>query len=77
MTLTVSATLPGSPPQGTPNDGIVDECSAKYGDFLGAYPFNHLDEVNRDNGVLGANAATADPVNLILQHASRLKQQGL
>jgi triacylglycerol lipase len=59
------------------NDGAVDVCSAKLGTFLGTYPFNHLNEVNREEAEMGANAIAADPVNLFLVHAHRLQGLGL
>ncbi|HEX7816378.1 triacylglycerol lipase [Dyella sp.] len=58
------------------NDGLVDVCSAQYGQVLStSYHWNHVDEVNQVLGVLGANAE--DPVTVIRNHVNRLKNQGL
>ena len=61
---------------GGDNDGLVPRCSAKYGKTIrDNYNWNHLDEVNQ---LLGLKAVFApDPVDVYLQHANRLKQQGL
>jgi triacylglycerol lipase len=76
--MTIQYLLPGYPSPVPADDGAVDVCSAKFGTFLGAYPFTHLNEVNREEGVTGANATAADPVNLFLMHInSHLKNQGL
>lgn len=62
--------------QGNNNDGLVSRCSAKFGKTIrDNYNWNHTDEINQ---VLGLKAIFApDPVDVYLQHANRLKLQGL
>lgn len=60
---------------GGTNDGLVSVCSARFGQTLGTYGWNHLDEVNQMFGLRGL--FTADPVVTIRTHANRLKQAGL
>lgn len=58
------------------NDILVGVCSSKFGKVLRTdYPWNHLDEVNQMIGLIGLGAP--DPVQVILAHANRLKNQGL
>ncbi|WP_175666205.1 esterase/lipase family protein [Burkholderia ambifaria] len=58
-----------------PNDGVVSQCSALFGQVLGTYHWNHTDAINQILGVLGANVE--DPVAAIRTHANRLKTQGV
>ncbi|MGK8198392.1 triacylglycerol lipase [Burkholderia cepacia] len=58
-----------------PNDGVVSQCSARFGQVLGTYHWNHTDAINQILGVLGANVE--DPVAVIRTHANRLKNQGV
>lgn len=62
--------------QGKNNDGLVSRCSAKFGKTIrDNYNWNHTDEINQ---VLGLKAVFApEPVDVYLQHANRLKSQGL
>jgi triacylglycerol lipase len=60
---------------GGTNDGLVSVCSARFGQSLGTYSWNHLDEINHMFGLRGL--FTADPVVTIRTHANRLKQAGL
>ncbi|MFZ5723396.1 MAG: lipase family alpha/beta hydrolase [Pseudomonadota bacterium] len=58
------------------NDILVGVCSSKFGRVLRTdYPWNHLDEVNQMTGLIGLGAP--DPVQVIVTHANRLKNQGL
>lgn len=58
------------------NDMLVGVCSTKFGKVLRTnYPWNHLDEVNQMLGLKGLGAP--DPVDVIVTHANRLKNQGL
>ena len=61
---------------GQKNDGLVSQCSSKFGKTIrDDYKHNHFDEVNQ---VLGLKSMFApDPVELYRQHANRLKLQGL
>lgn len=61
---------------GKKNDGLVSQCSSKFGKTVrDDYNHNHLDEVNQ---ILGLRALfSPDPVALYRQHANRLKLQGL
>lgn len=58
------------------NDGLVEACSAHFGDVLrDDYRMNHLDEVNQ---VLGLTALfETDPRSVFRTHANRLKNAGL
>lgn len=59
-----------------PNDGLVPSCSMKLGEVISVnYDHNHLDQVNQLLGLTGFFAA--DPVELYVQHANRLKNAGL
>ena len=59
-----------------PNDTLVSTCSAHFGTVLrDNYPWNHLDAVNQTLGLLGAGVP--NPVQVILDHANRLKQAGV
>jgi triacylglycerol lipase len=60
---------------GGDNDGAVPVCSARFGQFLGSYSWNHIDEINHVFGLRGL--FTADPVVTIRTHANRLKLAGL
>lgn len=60
---------------GGDNDGAVPVCSARFGQVLGTYGWNHLDEINQVFGLRGL--FTADPVVTIRTHANRLKNAGL
>ena len=61
--------------QGT-HDGLVTQCSAKYGQVIrNDYRWNHFDEVNQFLGLKGLFAQ--DPVQVFREHANRLKLQGL
>jgi len=58
------------------NDTLVGVCSAHFGTVLrDNYPWNHLDEVNQTFGLLGLGAPS--PVQVILDHANRLKLAGV
>lgn len=59
-----------------PNDGLVEVCSAHFGDVLrDDYRMNHLDEVNQ---MLGLTALfETDPKSVFRAHANRLKNAGL
>jgi triacylglycerol lipase len=58
------------------NDGLVEVCSAHFGDVLrDDYRMNHLDEVNQ---MLGLTALfETDPKSVFRTHANRLKNAGL
>jgi len=58
------------------NDGLVEVCSAHFGDVLrDDYRMNHLDEVNQ---LLGLTALfETDPKTVFRNHANRLKNAGL
>ncbi len=58
------------------NDGLVEVCSAHFGDVLrDNYRMNHLDEVNQ---ILGITALfETDPKSVFRTHANRLKNAGL
>ncbi|AOK31465.1 alpha/beta hydrolase [Burkholderia singularis] len=58
-----------------PNDGVVSQCSALYGQVLGTYRWNHSDAINHVLGLHGAYAE--DPIAAIRTHANRLKAQGI
>lgn len=61
---------------GRDNDGLVARCSTKFGKTIrDNYNWNHMDEVNQFLGLRAANSP--DPLNVYLQHANRLKNQGL
>ncbi|HYD78707.1 MAG TPA: triacylglycerol lipase [Paucimonas sp.] len=60
---------------GGSNDGLVSVCSARFGQTLGTYAWNHVDEINHMFGLRGL--FTADPVVTIRTHANRLKLAGL
>ncbi|MFC5474352.1 esterase/lipase family protein [Paraherbaspirillum soli] len=57
------------------NDGLVPVCSARFGQDLGQYGWNHVDEINHLFGLRGLSSA--DPVVTIRTHANRLKLAGL
>lgn len=57
------------------NDGLVPVCSSRFGQIIGTYSWNHVDEVNQLFGLRGL--FSADPVAVIRTHANRLKQAGL
>ena len=65
-----------APLLGGDNDGLVDRCSAHFGQVLrDDYDMNHLDEVNQ---ILGLTALfETDPKSVIRTHANRLKNAGL
>ena len=65
-----------APLLGGDNDGLVDRCSAHFGQVLrDDYAMNHLDEVNQ---ILGLTALfESDPKSVIRTHANRLKNEGL
>jgi triacylglycerol lipase len=58
------------------NDGLVEVCSAHFGDVLrDNYRMNHLDEVNQ---ILGLTALfETNPRTVFRNHANRLKNAGL
>jgi triacylglycerol lipase len=60
---------------GGANDGLVSTCSARFGQTLGIYGWNHVDEINHLFGLRGL--FTADPLVTIRTHANRLKLAGL
>jgi triacylglycerol lipase len=60
---------------GGDNDGAVPVCSTRFGQFLGTYGWNHIDEINHVFGLRGL--FSADPVVTIRTHANRLKLAGL
>jgi triacylglycerol lipase len=57
------------------NDGFVATCSTMYGQVIGTYNWNHLDEINQFLGVRGGNAE--DPVAVMRTHLNRLKNDGV
>ncbi|MBF0100970.1 MAG: triacylglycerol lipase [Desulfobacterales bacterium] len=58
------------------SDGFIPKCSAHFGTVLrDDYPWNHGDEINHTLGVLGLMAP--DPVEVVRQHANRLKNAGI
>jgi len=61
---------------GEPNDGITGVCANHFGTVLNdSYAWNHLDA---NNHVLGAaNIFETDPKTVFVNHANRLKNQGL
>lgn len=60
---------------GGDNDGLVSVCSSRFGQVLGTYAWNHVDQINHLFGLRGL--FSADPVVTIRTHANRLKQAGL
>jgi triacylglycerol lipase len=60
---------------GGANDGLVPECSAKFGKIMNTQPWNHLDEVNQLLRVVGG--AAPDPVTAIRQQVQILKAANL
>lgn len=61
---------------GEDNDTLVGRCSSHFGKVIkDNYAWNHLDEVNQVFGLRGA--LSANPVDVIRQHANRLKLAGL
>lgn len=58
------------------NDGLVEVCSAHFGDVLrDDYRMNHLDEVNQLVGIVAP--FTTHPTSVYRAHANRLKNEGL
>jgi len=58
------------------NDGLVEACSAHFGDVLrDDYWMNHLDEVNQLLGI--TSIFETDPKTVFRNHANRLKNAGL
>jgi triacylglycerol lipase len=63
-------------PFSEPNDGLVGRCSSHLGQVIrDDYPINHLDEINQVLGLHGFGGV--DPVQLMIEHAQRLKAAGL
>jgi triacylglycerol lipase len=63
-------------PFSEPNDGLVGRCSSHLGQVIrDDYPINHLDEINQVLGLHGFGGT--DPVQLMIEHAQRLKAAGL
>ncbi|PTQ90976.1 lipase family alpha/beta hydrolase [Agitococcus lubricus] len=61
---------------GEDNDTLVGRCSSHFGKVIkDNYAWNHLDEVNQVFGLRGV--LSADPVDVLRQHANRLKLAGL
>lgn len=60
---------------GGDNDGLVSVCSARFGQIIGTYHWNHADEINHVFGL--RSLFSADPVVVIRTHANRLKQAGI
>ena len=61
---------------GQKNDGLVPVCSAKYGQVIrNNYNLNHFDEINQVMGIRGL--FSQDPVQILREHANRLKLEGL
>jgi triacylglycerol lipase len=59
-----------------PNDGLVEVCSAHFGDVIrDDFRMNHLDEVNQLVGILAL--FTTQPTAVYRSHANRLKNEGL
>ena len=59
-----------------PNDGLVPQCSAHFGQVIrDDYFYNHLDEVNQLAGLV--SFFEANPIEVFRIHANRLKQAGL
>ena len=57
------------------NDGMVGRFSSHLGTVLRSdYPMDHLDSINQTAGLVRSGI---DPVDLYLEHAERLQQQGL
>jgi len=58
------------------NDGLVGRCSSHLGQVLrDDYPHNHLDEINLLFGLDGVGEV--EPVNIYLEHMTRLQADGL
>ncbi|HWW08070.1 esterase/lipase family protein [Collimonas sp.] len=57
------------------NDGLVSVCSAKYGQDVGTYQWNHLDEINQFLGIRGGKAE--NPVAVMKTHLNRLQKDGV
>ena len=59
-----------------PNDGWINRCSNHFGFVLqDNIPWNHLDEVNQTNGLVGLSAP--NPIIVYKTHVNRLKNIGL
>lgn len=59
-----------------PNDGWINRCSTHFGFVIqDNIPWNHLDEVNQTNGLVGLFAP--NPILVYKTHANRLKNAGL
>jgi triacylglycerol lipase len=57
------------------NDGLVGRCSSHLGEVIrDDYPMNHFQSVNQLSGLVGPGV---DPVALYVEHARRLKAEGL
>ncbi|EDY86420.1 lipase [gamma proteobacterium HTCC5015] len=58
------------------HDGLVPRCSSHLGDVIrDDYYLNHLDEVNQMTGL--KSIRSPDPVQIIRNHANRMKNAGL
>lgn len=51
-------------------DAFIPVSSAKFGDFISVYPWNHIDEQNQFWGFLGPDAP--NPITVFRAHANRL-----
>jgi triacylglycerol lipase len=51
-------------------DAFIPVSSAKFGDFISVYPWNHIDEQNQTWGLLGPDAP--EPIEVFRTHANRL-----
>lgn len=61
---------------GTPNDGLVSQCSGHFGTVVrDNYPWNHGNAINQFLGLIGLFAP--DPVSVYTSQANRLKNAGL
>lgn len=57
------------------NDGIVGVCSSRFGKVTGTYDWNHLNEINQLQGLVPLLAP--NPKTVIVNHANRLRNEGL
>lgn len=57
------------------NDGVIGVCSARFGQVLGTYHWNHLTEINQLAGLVPP--FEPNPVRVIVNHANRLKNLGM
>lgn len=60
----------GVPSNAIATDAFIPVSSAKFGNFLAIYPWNHIDEQNQTWGLLGPDATS--PIEVFRTHANRL-----